>query len=123
MPDLINRLENATGADRALDREILLAMLPEKWSLPRRHQTGLCHVEKPNEVLFSWPAITGSLDAALALVGEVLPEATAVDLTIYKSDGDASARTSFDIGPNMLDPAYHKSPAIALLIALLKAKD
>jgi hypothetical protein len=103
---LITRLREAEGADRDLDLE-----------LERRFRG-----EPLYKNLHRVPEYTASLDAALALVAEVLPGCTAIDLTIYKSDGDVDAQALLAMGPNMLEPANHKSPAIALLIALLQAQ-
>jgi hypothetical protein len=67
------------------------------------------------------PNLTDSLDAALALVEEVLKDCTAIDVTIFKSDGESFATASVDRGLRKLDPVDHKSPAIALCLALLSA--
>jgi hypothetical protein len=72
-PDLIRRLQDGTGADRELDAAIHLEISPNK----ARYDA-----EKTSEDGYIWdgvewdwfspPAYTGSLDACIALLGQVL---------------------------------------------------
>lgn len=67
LTELREKVERASGQDRQLDRDICAALfvLPISWNKP----TGL-----PDWTPFGEWSITGSIDAAFALVKEKLPE-------------------------------------------------
>ncbi len=137
MPELITRLREAEGADRSLDAEIAFAC---GWRphMPKRHQNNpraryeQCTVNPGTYELWIGgqpcgkekhvPKYTESLDAALALVAEVLPGAVcriktglAPTAIIQRTDDEHWAKSPY----RGLNAA---SPAIALLIALLQAQ-
>jgi hypothetical protein len=73
------------------------------------------------------PKYTASLDAALALVREVLPPLWHLEIFMTVQGLTAVQLSDVDVGryPDVikkLDEVEHKSPAIALLIALLQAQ-
>ncbi len=121
--DVIARLEAATGADRELEKLIALAC---GWSAP--DIDGVCgpNYDKrdaykwrtPTGEAFGWfpPAYTASLDAALALVGEKLPEWWP-ELILRQSD--ASAKVCAE--GNRAFYAKAPTPALAVLLALFRA--
>lgn len=122
MTDLINRLENAVGADRELDKQIWQLLVPDV----TRRTIHVAHHSKPYDIdetrdasgrLIIVPSYTVSLDAALALVAEVLPGAS-VQMHIV-SGVIGSAEIGFN---RKVWKGRHKSPAIALIIALLQAQ-
>lgn len=95
--DLIARLEALTVPDRKVDAEIGVIL----------------HIHPPGGGWLSHE-YTRSLDAAVALCERVLPD------WVWQV-----SRLSADVwdGMNIGVTAYHKIPAIALLIATLKALD
>lgn len=119
--DLIERLEKLEGPDQDVDAEIAVRVLGfiktnrmAKWpgeqpiwefTDPVRNTTG------------SWSAMvrgyTASLDAAVALVERVLPG--------WKWRVSANQGEVFQRDPECGQDAFHATPAIALLIATLKA--
>lgn len=143
---LIERLEAATGPDRELDAAIVAHLnnasvrrYPPQtdfgpgarwqfWSLDGAHFLG-------NESKFPVPALTASLDAALALVERVRP-GWKVSLFIGhltgKKNGEGCRAELYAPGrpkriaaqdwkwPKMAACYYAPTPAIALLIALLR---
>lgn len=71
------------------------------------------------------PKLTTSVDAALALVEEVLPTAGFKIETVKRSD-DTRMGWSVSMSANYRTPhidAVHKSPAAALCLALINAKE
>ena len=124
---LIERLEAAEGPSRELDAEIAEQFGWRIWRLGLSAINPFGMHGSPAEgigiynprVARELPAYTASLDATLALVEEVLP---GVPWSLERCE-------TFEVdmwpGPgfeNVIVTA-HKSPAITLLIALLKAKD
>ena len=82
LTDLLQRLEEATGPDRELDRDILFhfgwTIVPfgqsfgERWVDPEGNRTPYDPAHWPQ----SWPmSLTSSIDAALSLVEREIPEA------------------------------------------------
>jgi len=127
LSDIIARLEKATGPDRDVDAHIALATgwlvlgtnIGPEWCDPNNRPAGL-------------PAYTASLDAALRLVPEgwggsvdVYPESYRrpdADGKRLKWGGAASISPDFgDIA--RLITACAKTPALALCIAALKARE
>lgn len=104
--NLTERLKAATCGSRELDVELAIQFHP-------RNEDGT--FKGP----FKYPHYTTSLDAALALVGEVLPE-HAVQLTEYKDDEWRAVLERGGIS-RYGGLSYHQSAPIALLIALLTA--
>lgn len=111
---LIERLEGGEGA--LTNREI------ERFALDMSEALGVETVEKRIVVL---RAVNGSLDAALALVEEVLPGAFWSVGRVFPS-GLYRASFSGTVEHDLLfigAPVYAPTPARAVLAALLKAKD
>ena len=98
-PGLIERLEGAGAGSRELDRDVWQAT------------GGWDGVDAP-------PSFTTSLDAALALADLVYPDGW-LDLTI--SNRTARASQCFE-GNRAYHGPRHASPAIAVCIAILKAR-
>jgi hypothetical protein len=107
MRDLIKRLEGATGPDRELDLAVcqVCGIFYSYADTP----TGPKHI--------SCPAYTASLDAALALVGEKLPDAA---WSVGNRAFGGQAYLMLKPAAAMFD-GIGSSPALAVLIALLKA--
>lgn len=129
MNDLIKRLEEAEGADREIDAAIWAHFNDgsvedqEHVNMKTGERFFLKTSLKGSDGKFRVgraPTYTESLDAALALVGEILPD-HAVGMNEFKHH--LSWRANLEKGGVSKGGgfAYHKSPAIALLIALLKA--
>lgn len=125
MTDLINRLAGATGADRELFEHVIKQLKPACWEyLDANHLV----VSDTRSRIQKYLAVGAWESAALALVGEVLPGwkwsvnrldygYTASVKPPLKTQGDLELQ---DLGEMAAHPT---NPAIALLIALLKAKD
>ena len=145
MPDtqeiklLIERLESASGPDRVLDGDLVLALggppddaMPfqsevawtyrggGEWFTPSPRSIGL-------DIVWRCPAYTGSLDSALSLVERKLPGRDIVlEIKELMTDGVVRRITDATIGaPYYSDEkatsGYGSNPPLALLIALLKA--
>jgi hypothetical protein len=123
MTNLIERLEASEGADRELDKQIWQLLVPGV----TRRTSHVAHHSKPYDIdetrdasgrLIIVPSYTTSIDAALALVEAVLPG--------YDWARTVEFKTMRLYVPSEDLPHYdgrHKSPAIALLIALLSAHE
>jgi hypothetical protein len=105
--DILSRLRALSGADRAVDIEIVMAFGTEN-----EHGVRSC------AGYLGIAMFTASVDAALALVERVLPginwEVTKTSACLYTDCPDCG------------HSGYHTHPAIAILIALfeaLKAKE
>lgn len=143
-PPLINRLEAADAGSRELDGAIRAQFFDDFFYCD--YETGTscsdapdcskdgCYkplgiIDERTSLPRDWrdddrlPAYSTSLDAALALVREVLPgwtwDCREQDDKSHYAGLQRGYRTSYDKAVG----GSHKSPAIALLIALLKAKD
>lgn len=123
MTDLQEKLSRATEPSRELDKEIWQLLVPGV----TRRTAHVDHHVKPYDIdetrdasgkLIIVPHYTASLDAALALVAEVLPGwkwvivCDGCDIWTEEFEGNE---------PKRFISTGHKSPAVALLIALLKA--
>lgn len=121
MLELIARLEAAEGPDRAADREIGLRL--DGW-----YETVYSHGEclmvngdrYPDHPESEYPSFTESLDAALALAERVLPGW--VWMVESHRDGRATAWLSEFNAYGEGEQVLGNSPALALCIAILKAK-
>lgn len=125
MTDLLQRLRLAESGSRELDAAILCAVLPETYKAMPGDTKCVQKVSSDGSRSFlhefssSWtyPSPTASIDAALALVEEVLPGKGWSLQTA--GDFGHGATIDADIGD---DPfVQHKSPAIAICLALLSA--
>lgn len=132
---LLSRLEAAQGADRELDAALWLVFTPGA----TRRTLHVPHWKKPYEIdetrdatgrLIVVPAVTASIDAALALVERVLP---GWDWSVHshpKRQGEPHFQDAWagvrapPKGPvsGVLHEANGYTPALALLIALVQAK-
>lgn len=109
MRDLIAKLEKLKGPDREVDG-LLAAHF---------------HVKQITGTWPDWcidPPVTASLDAAIALVERVLP---GWDWGVMSAGEDGSEGKLWQHGwhDDTVVHAFHALPAIALIIALLKAKE
>lgn len=132
LSDLLARVEAATGGDRELDARIvahfndaLLKPYPptddfgpknrwQFWSLDGKHFIG-----NEGTPRFKIEPYTASLDASLALVERVLPNAERIDVRTFPTMKSHSA----EVWPNdeEFKRASGRTPALALCAALLKA--
>lgn len=122
MNPLIKKLRDATGPDRELDKELWQLLVPNV----TRRTIHVAHHSKPYDIdetrdatgrLIIVPSYTASLDAALALMTGLNPaftwRMTTLRLCFAEIQNHGSGRPFTGL---------HKSPAIALLIALLQAQ-
>lgn len=129
LSDLLARLEAAEGANSGIDSALAVAL--GEWTPPRGFTQ-----PRPEEYPWQWSKkqhnayqphdpYTASLDASLALVERTAPTFTA-DLTIYRTNGGdfqphALARLFCPYGEISEYRGDAKTPALALLCALVKA--
>lgn len=112
MDDLIARLEKATEGSRELDSQIAQNL----WT----QQFGKC---RPKDLRI--PTYTTSIDAAMTLV----PEGVEGEVRWWKgADGNTYARACIDADLTsdvlpLYESATVRSPALALCIAALKARE
>ena len=129
MTDLIKKLRDATGPDRELDALVAIACGKIVPAVDAGFPDGISRCAGQVSVRiaparFQAPAFyTASLDAALALAGEVLPD-WAIGLN-SRAGPEGLWRANTELGGESRNGGgfcYHKSPAIALLIAILQAQ-
>lgn len=121
--DLIAKLEALDGPDREVDADIYIAFNIPMERAGRIDRLGGCvgwwPKDAPYESAVDVPRYTASLDAAIALVERVLPgNHLRIDIG---DDGLHAANIFGDWGDSHANAS--SSPAIALLIALLRAKE
>ncbi len=121
--DLIKRLQETDGADQELDVLIYCAVLPDYKPAAAGNIT-FDSREMWWRGFKPYPPLTASLDATLALVEEKLP-GSARSLEEYWRHGDVSQGIggweAYIFPPSgQSGDCSHLSPAIALLIALLR---
>lgn len=125
MTDLLKRLQSATGADRKLDWEILshVGWTDDRQFVGYGHGWVLFFKNSKGEHRTEAPEVSASLDAAIALVEEVLEhKSPSIQLQIGKLLSFATIAAFTEANWAKSDHnGKHKSPAIALLIALLRA--
>lgn len=109
---LIAKLEAATGPDRELDAEIAIALD----QIASRDFWSIDYI-KADMV----PAVTGSIDAAVALAARVLP-GWGWSTQSFGEDGAQGKVWKHGWYDGAVIYAEHSSPAIALVIAILRAK-
>lgn len=118
LQDLLRRVESATGADRELDADLLRAagwrddgehMGAPRWITPEGMKTAF----NPREGVPTGQNVTGSLDAALALVERCGQDAQQI---INEATGDTYLWVD-------AVPDYRQRLVLATLAALLKALD
>lgn len=116
LADLIARVEAATGGDRALDF-LINETTGVAWRVTR-DEPGFV-----GEYVQGWnPAVTDSLDAALALKDRVLPGyAAAVGDMAFEGAGKRPWATIWTPTGNPQFVAEGATPALALIAAALKA--
>ena len=112
---LLERVETATGADRDLDKAICCHFEPKKIWVRDNNGIGF-----PGYIA---PALTVSIDAAVALVEKMLPMSV---WSIYNSDPKCvtTGGSAFIYADSDDDDAFRAagaSPALALLAAMLRA--
>ncbi|GIK47977.1 MAG: hypothetical protein BroJett013_06740 [Alphaproteobacteria bacterium] len=142
LQSLLERLEKASGGDREIDAALHVALLkPEQYPDDLRYyrlpSPSMDHMEmcapgtywlkqRSGASLHTAPNYTSSLDAALSLVERVMP---GCGVEVLASDRDtwratvwpwvSSRGTRADIG---FQYSYAKAPALALCLALVRAK-
>ena len=121
---LITRLREAEGASRELDKQIWQLLVPDV----TRRTSHVAHHSKPYDIdetrdasgrLIIVPSYTASLDAALALVAETVKP---IRVSVHDHIGGASAEIVLDAEREFTGNTLAASPAIALLIAILRAQ-
>jgi hypothetical protein len=130
MTSLLSRLEALTAPDRKIDAEIALANGWVRTGGDDDYAT-VWHNMRSGLPLTGPPRYTGSLDAALTLVTEdpANPGKPMLWWLTYDEDGVAGPRAyTAALGKGYHEPNYvyghnDTSPAIALLIAIMKAKE
>jgi len=140
--ELIARLEKATGPDREIDARLDHATRRAGivWGLGDNfgvtpadvvdHWTDEQWAERSKELAQSMPHYTSSLDAALALIERVMPGALwriekqgPVALSIYAAESRHLHAFWATCGlPGEQEGAHGATPALALLLALLRAQ-
>lgn len=105
---LRNKLKDLTAPCREVDAEIAVMFDPE-----------LCFIFDDEDEPNLAPHYTASLDATAELVEREMPEAE-VSLSIY---GITSAMVYNGGGQSKEVEHHHKLPAVALILALLDAKE
>lgn len=125
---LLERVKAASGPDREMDAAVWLALEPgvtrKQWSYIHTASGQECRMDETRDAtgrLIVVPSFTASIDAALALVERVLPG--------WFGKVSFNGRGSFCWlwEPGVLDddddgkPIYGKTPALAILAALLTA--
>lgn len=117
MTDLLSRLSAATGPSRELDAEIALA---NGWMISgydRDNQAAYPRWRSPTgQICPNVPRYTESIDAALTLV----PERAGWKLASWFKDGYAA---DVHLPNGVITRGEGTTPAIALVIACLKAKE
>lgn len=140
LQDLLRRVESATGADRELDRDLFMALVPcdrapfRYWAPVDEHnghgepREGWVYYAPHCGQAIEVPAYTASLDAALALVERCDPgfkwRVAAYTPAEAQACGIDRAERPFwaTCGlPSEQEQATGKTPALALLAALLRA--
>jgi hypothetical protein len=132
--DLLARVEGAERADRELDAAICAAlrhigplgqehMWTRQWAGPieaRGARVVLLGTDNAEKAWTQAPALTWSMDAALAFVEAVLPGAM-WQVGFDPDDGSICARLVTVPPPCSHSKANHEHPALALIAATLKA--
>lgn len=117
MIPLPTQLREAAAGSRELDREIWEAFGYTTWQGEKDGKWWLA--KEPELSATAIPHVTGSIDAALALIEEVLPGWD------WYRDPPPIQQTALvspeGIVPRMWYFSAHKSPALALCLALLSA--
>lgn len=116
IPDLIERLEKATGPDRELDEMISATLFSEHEFMQLKDAP-----EGVGCMMYRWPdgqqvsvlRATSSIDAAVKLCELKLPEHT--------WGINPTAANVYDGDPHQGFAVYHKTAPIALCIAILRA--
>ncbi|UXO85622.1 hypothetical protein [Brucella intermedia] len=133
--DLITRLSKLDAPDREVDALIVAELEPHIFDAPGftpiRPITSF-HIDPQGDAirfdgggimcLSYFPLYTASVDAVIALAERVLPESVARRLIIFNS---SPAKAGFDGTPERGKLFYYEAatPAIALCLALLRAKE
>lgn len=110
--DLITRLSKLDAPDREVDAEIHALFHETIWKF-----------EDGRKVFRDIPSYTASVDAAIALAERVLPsDFIDIEVNQRRHMGVLSGRAEI-CAPNFEAEVRAATPAIALLIALLRAKE
>jgi hypothetical protein len=132
LQSLLSRLETATEGSRELDAEIDAALRIGKPGLPDWARTNFptwrarpdgrvecAHGDGTGSLHWESQPFTRSVDAALSLV----PEGLMVSMTIGHGQAVANVKTGSILNPETREwPGYAKTPALALVVAALRAR-
>lgn len=128
--ELLKRLEAATGSDRALDDDLMWWAdygWADTWGCWADRRVGNRGGEPTTITDVQGLPFTASIDAALSLVERVLPAGPWLRWFAAggeEQDGDNySFDLRYDSNPDNLATASAKTMPLAILIALLKAKE
>ncbi|API52915.1 hypothetical protein BMW22_15950 [Rhizobium leguminosarum] len=129
LSELIEALENATRPDREIDAQIWL-LLTEGATRSTSHIVSATNAWPHFDIdetrdssgrLITVPAYTASVDAAMDLaVAKVDDGATDIEVAYRSVDGNPHGRAEI-CGPTVFGMAKSKTPAMALVLATLKA--
>lgn len=133
MTNLISRIEAAESGSRELDAQLWRALKIEPDWYYDSDIGGYCYMPETGktpagDALYSakpLPHLTTSLDAAIALVKDVLEHQSPsirIEISSVKCRAAIGAFTETNWAKST-NAAWHKSPALALLIALLRSID
>lgn len=124
--DLLERVRAATGPDRKLDAAIIKAHDPGSWARFRNWASmpsGAPEDMVERDAARYCPMLTASLDAALALVERLLPNACpSITRNVQSETAPEVLAWSAELYlPDSAPEAFGHTPALALLAALLVA--
>ena len=129
LPAMIAKLEAAAGPDRDLDAEIAVALSgdPEAWVVNPSPHSIFSPVpgwwRTSDDESHEAPAFTASLDAAVSLVGRVLPEYWWLSRSDEVEGGFGNlgpiGTSPNDGGPGY--PSYARTAPLALCLSVLRA--
>lgn len=128
MTDLITRLSKLDAPDREVDAEIyILFNIPAERAGRIDYSNGMVGwwpKDGPYVSAVTVPAFTASVDAAIALAERVLPGwAPSVGQNMHHQYWYATLSKATDADPVGIAAQHPTSGAIALVIALLRAKE
>jgi len=114
--DLIARVEAATGPDRGLDVDVAEIVLG--WECTRHTNSPFVYVSARDSArVFELPNWSASIDAVVELIRREMPGATHG----YATEGPGAVFAHVDTTPETGSDASHKTEALALLLAFLRA--
>lgn len=129
---LLARIEAATGPDRELDEAIAAMFCPNEFVKAKRPfrdglvgiRPNIAHENGPDWYISECdsPAYTASLDATVALIEQVLPEANCIGFDKRPNGSDAYVSKNYVPGQWYYEGFHPTDICLALLAALVKVK-